>query len=196
MAGLTRFDPAGRHENAVPPRLVVESAGLPTRSIAYPAALDLGWRERTIDFRVAVLAFRNHARAAFRARLDGLENAWLPLRRPGELRYTNLSPGSYRLLLQAANESGVWAEEVALPIRVHPPWWQTVWFRVTAAAAALALAVGAEPQQLVVLQLLVGEGVVAQRQIHVVGAEPERAGFGNQWVEIPRREGGTPLAEQ
>ncbi|HPA95556.1 MAG: diguanylate cyclase [Acidobacteria bacterium] len=142
VAGLTRFDPAGRHENAVPPRLVVESAGLPTRSIAYPAALDLGWRERTIDFRVAVLAFRNHARAAFRARLDGLENAWLPLRRPGELRYTNLSPGSYRLLLQAANESGVWAEKVALPIRVHPPWWQTVWFRVAAAAAALALAVG------------------------------------------------------
>ena len=36
----------------------------------------------------------------------------------------------------------------------------------------LAVALGAEPEQLVVLELLVGEGVVAQRQVDVLGAEP------------------------
>jgi len=143
VAGLTRLDPAALRENTVPPRLVVESAGLPGRTVAYPTALDLAWSERTIDFRVAVLAFRNPARAAFRARLDGLEETWLPLRRPGELRYTSLSPGPYRLLLQAANESGVWGETVDVPIRVRPPWWQTLEFRLAASAALLGLAFGA-----------------------------------------------------
>jgi len=143
VAGLTRVDPAARAENAVPPRLVVESAGLPGRTVGYPTALDLAWSERTVDFRVAVLAFRNPARAAFRARLEGLEESWLAPRRPGELRYTNLSPGRYRLLLQAANESGVWGERVEVPIRVRPPWWRTLGFRLAAAASLLAAAFGA-----------------------------------------------------
>ena len=143
VSGLTRLDPAARRASAVAPRLVVESAGLPGRAIAYPTALDLAWSERSVAFRVAVLAFRNPARAAFRARLEGLEESWLPPRRPGELRYTNLSPGRYRLLLQAAGESGTWGAAVALPIRVRPPWWQTLGFRLAAAVAVVGLAFGA-----------------------------------------------------
>ena len=143
VSGMTRYDPAAGRANTVAPRLVVEVAELPGRDVGYPVALDLAWSERTVNVRVAVLAFRNHARAAFRARLEGLEEGWLPPRRPGELRYTNLSPGRYRLLLQASNESGVWGETVELPIRVRPPWWRTLWFRLGASGVLLAAVLGA-----------------------------------------------------
>jgi diguanylate cyclase (GGDEF)-like protein len=139
VAGLTRFSPALEKPNRAQPVAVVESVALPDRRIEAPRALDLSWRERTVTFQIAVLAYRGHSGARYRARLDGLEADWLPLRASGELRYTNLPAGSFRLLVQAVNESGVWGEAVALPLRVNPPFWMTWWFR---AGGLLALAAG------------------------------------------------------
>jgi diguanylate cyclase (GGDEF)-like protein len=104
--------------------------------------LDLAWKERTLIFNIAVLSFRNRNRTAYRARLDGMEGEWLPLRRFGELRYTNLPAGNLKLLLQPVNESGVWGETVALPIHIRPPFWMTLWFRLSAGIALLAAALG------------------------------------------------------
>ncbi len=60
----------------------------------------------------------------------------------GELRYTNLPAGDLKLLLQPVNESGVWGEVVTLPIRVRPPFWMTLWFRLSGILFLLAAAVG------------------------------------------------------
>jgi len=135
--GLSRYDPASHRPNAHPPRVVVASARLPGRTVAFPETLELSWSERSLAFRVAVLSFRSRGRTAYRARLEGLEEAWLPLRKEPELRYTNLPAGSLRLLVQGINESGLWGEVASLPIRVRPPFWMTTPFR---AAALLALA--------------------------------------------------------
>jgi diguanylate cyclase (GGDEF)-like protein len=140
--GLSQYNPAGRSANTEPPRLIVESARLPRRSLAYPRRLDLAWNERTLAFDIAVLSYRNRNRTAYRARMDGLEGDWLPLRRLGELRYTNLPAGDLKLLLQPVNESGVWGETVALPIHVRPPFWMTPWFRLGGLLFLLAAAVG------------------------------------------------------
>jgi diguanylate cyclase (GGDEF)-like protein len=140
--GLSQYNPAGRTLNTKPPRLVVENVRLPERSLEFPRQLDLSWKERTISINIAVLSFRSRNRAAYRARMDGLENEWLPLRRQGELRYTNLPAGDLKLLLQPVNESGIWGETVALPIHVLPPFWMTLWFRLTLLAAILTAAVG------------------------------------------------------
>ena len=143
VAGLTRFSPALEKPNRAQPVAVVESVALPDRSIEAPRTLDLSWRERTATFQIAVLAYRGHSGARYRARLDGLEADWLPLRASGELRYTNLPAGSFRLLVQAVNESGVWGEAVALPVRVNPPFWMTWWFRATGLLALAGAGLGA-----------------------------------------------------
>ena len=140
VAGLSRFDPAAHRPNAHAPRVVVESALLPSRKVPFPTKLDLSWSERSLAFRVAVLSFRSRGRTAYRARLDGLEREWLPIRREPELRYTNLPAGDLRLLVQGINESGLWGDVASVPIRVRPPFWMTTWFR---AAALLALVVAA-----------------------------------------------------
>jgi diguanylate cyclase (GGDEF)-like protein len=140
--GLSQYNPAGRSANTEPPRLIVESARLPRRSLEYPQRLDLAWNERALAFDIAILSYRNRNRTAYRARMDGLEGDWLPLRHLGELRYTNLPAGDLQLLLQPVNESGIWGATITLPIHVRPPFWMTLWFRLGGLLFLLAAAVG------------------------------------------------------
>jgi diguanylate cyclase (GGDEF)-like protein len=54
--------------------------------------------------------------------------------------YTNLSPGSYLLLVRGTNREGIYSSEtLRIPVQVQPAWYQTWWVRLLAAAAALCL---------------------------------------------------------
>jgi diguanylate cyclase (GGDEF)-like protein len=150
--GLSQYDPSRHYPNTTPPNIVVESAALPDRRIDFPQSLELDWDERSVAFQVAVLSFRNRNRVGYRARLEGLEENWLPVRQLAELRYTNLPSGKLRLLLQAVNESGIWSEAVALPITVRPPFWLTTWFQGTLVALALGAVVGVHRWRTVMLR--------------------------------------------
>ncbi len=132
ISGLSQYTPASRSPNSTPPRLMVESARLPKRRLEYPRSLELSWSERTLVMNIAVLSYRSRNRTWYKYRMDGMESEWQNKRDPGELRYTNLPAGELKLLLQPVNESGVEGEVVALPIRVRPPFWMTLWFRLGA----------------------------------------------------------------
>jgi len=142
VSGLSQYNPAGRSPNTQPPRLAVENVRLPKRQLEYPLSLDLSWNERTLIFNIAILSYRNRNRTAYRARMAGMENDWLPMSRGGELRYTNLPAGDMKLLLQPVNESGIWGETVTLPIHIRPPFWMTLWFRLAVLLFLLAAAFG------------------------------------------------------
>lgn len=79
---------------------------------------------------------RNH----YAYRLEGFDRDWVeadPARRVAA--YTNLAPGSYLLQIRGSNRDGVFSEHsLDLPVRVEPAWYQTLGFRLLAAAAALA----------------------------------------------------------
>ncbi len=130
IGGLSRYDPALDRPLRQAPPLVVERAEMPDRSEDYPDRLDLGWAERHMTVHVAVLAFRDHSRCGYRARLEGVDPGWLPVRRPDrELRYTNLPPGTTRLHLQPLSAAGIPGPEVVLPITVQAPLWMRRWFQ-------------------------------------------------------------------
>jgi diguanylate cyclase (GGDEF)-like protein len=130
VSGLSRYDSKRHQPNRVPPTVLVESVDLPSRSLAFPGALDLDWNERSVTFRIAILSYRGREKCAYRARMDRLETDWLPLRYSGELRYTNLPEGSHQLLVQARNDSGIWSEPYVLPVHVQAPFWRTSWFQI------------------------------------------------------------------
>jgi diguanylate cyclase (GGDEF)-like protein len=140
--GASRIELKRLKVSNVPPLLMVEAAELSGRVIKFPKSLDLSWQERTVTFRVAVLAYGGGHEALYRVRLEGMETEWLVLRRSGGLRYTNLTPESHRLLLQAASEEGNWGKVLSVPIEVRPPFWLTWWFRITVMLAAAAAAFG------------------------------------------------------
>ncbi len=143
VTGLSRYDARRYEPNLVAPEVVVEAAALSNKSVPYPTSLDLPWSQRSVTFRIAVLAFKGHPRCAYRAKMEGLEKEWLPLSLEPNLRYTNLPKGRHNLILQAVNESGVLGETVTVPIRVRPPFWLAWWFQATALVLLIGAAVGA-----------------------------------------------------
>lgn len=165
VTGMTRYDPSRRPAASPPPPLVVESAELPDRVVDFPQHLDLRWSERSVTFRVALLGYRDRSQIAYRARLEGLEDDWLPPRRGAELRYTNLPAGEHELLLEPVGDGGRVGEVVRLPIRVVAPPWRTRWFQGGALLLLVAGVAGAHRLRVHVLQRRAAEleRVVAER---------------------------------
>jgi diguanylate cyclase (GGDEF)-like protein len=91
----------------------------------------------------SAIDFSAPERNRYAYRLEGFDDDWIetdPMRRLAA--YTNLPPGSYRLMLRGSNRDGEWSERVLnLPIRVRPAWHQTLWFRAALMLLAMALIV-------------------------------------------------------
>jgi ligand-binding sensor domain-containing protein/signal transduction histidine kinase len=137
----------GQHAAAEPGVSVAGTASAPLSlralGIAGPLheaqALRLSHREAMVSLEFAALSYYDHALNQYAWMLEGFDKDWIH-GKPGEgvATYTNLDPGSYRLLVKAAGAGGVWNEDAfSLPVEVLPPWWASRWFRGLAAALAL-----------------------------------------------------------
>ncbi|GAB4024628.1 hybrid sensor histidine kinase/response regulator transcription factor [Spirosoma koreense] len=90
-------------------------------------ALRLGHDQNFITARFAALQFNRLGKHHYRYRLEGLETHWKETDLP-VATYTDLSPGRYTLVLNAANTAGVWSPYTRrLAIRIEPPVWATWW---------------------------------------------------------------------
>jgi len=79
-------------------------------------------------------------RVEFRYKLEGVDTGWTHAGPRRQAFYTNLQPGSYRFVVAAANEDGVWSEEGAsFAFVIAPAWYQSRWFY--AACAVLVVTV-------------------------------------------------------
>lgn len=152
LEGFTVFDPAQLRSDRYEPRVELTELDinnqpirqeLPSpgdsqrpRPVASPLGgrpiqathqLRLAYNQNYITVHFAALQFNRPAKNRYRYRLDGLEEHWTPTNRP-EAVYTNLPPGTYVLLLNAANTSGKWSRYVRkLAITINPPVWATWW---------------------------------------------------------------------
>jgi signal transduction histidine kinase/sugar lactone lactonase YvrE len=92
-----------------------------------------------VSFDFAALNYADPARTRYRYRLEGLETKWNETdsaRRSAT--YTTLPMGDYTFLVQARGARGDWNEsEIALKIRIPPPWYATWYFRMLIAALLL-----------------------------------------------------------
>jgi len=92
----------------------------------------------------SALHYAAPARNRYAWRLEPFDDGWTESdasRR--QLAYAKLPPGDYVLRLRGSNRDGVWAEpQLALPLRVLPAWYQTLWFRILCAALLVAALAG------------------------------------------------------
>ena len=100
------------------------------------SGLSLSGDQRSVAVEFAALDFSDSRRHRYSYRLEGFDPDWVPA--GPEIRvaaYSNLDPGEYTLRVRAAPSQGIWSqEELTLPLRVLPAWWQ---HRVVEALAAL-----------------------------------------------------------
>ena len=140
LDGISFIDPAHAPENRVPPPVVIEKVlvddqvrGLDQELIVRPGA-------NRLEFQYAGLSFVAPQKVQYRYQLQGFDHGWIEAGSRRAAFYTNLPPGSYRFLVMAANNDGVWnTAGASFALRLLPHFYQTWWFYSALALAGLLL---------------------------------------------------------
>lgn len=147
--GINSFRPLQIEDSLYIPTVTVTSItvdGQPIQAdqqVQYTRSITLTWPQNGFEFEFAALAYGqpNHNQHAYM--LENFDTTWnyIGTRRNG--RYTNLSGGTYTLLLNGSNSDGVWSDTpMRIQVTVVPPFWQTTWFRILAVVALGVAVVG------------------------------------------------------
>lgn len=100
--------------------------------------LQLEHDQNFLSFSFASLDFENPKQNEFAYKMEGVDDDWVYSGNRNYAGYPNLNPGNYTFRVKASNNDGLWNEEgTQLNITITPPWWQTLWFRITTAALLL-----------------------------------------------------------
>ena len=161
VKGLTVLDPATVRINPVPPPVVIEEAlvdeveepldrsatesfrpqaGSGGQSAGASARLRVGPGKQRFEFRFTGLSLTSPQKVRFKYKLDGLESKWTDAVARRVAHYGYLPPGEYRFRVAACNNDGIWNDAGdVLALTILPYFWQTKWFRVSAAGLLVAL---------------------------------------------------------
>ncbi|HVV06655.1 MAG TPA: two-component regulator propeller domain-containing protein, partial [Puia sp.] len=73
----------------------------------------LDYEQNNLAFDFAGLSFRDEDKVSYRYKMEGLDKDWSAPTSRRYVNYSHLSPGSYRLLVMAGNDDGVWSKTPA-----------------------------------------------------------------------------------
>lgn len=108
-----------------------------------PINLKLGYQDNYLRFHFTGIDHANPEGVSYQWKLEGFDQEWNP---PTDLRmanYPNLPPGDYVFRLKSCNYHGNCThDQVAYAFVIRPPFWQTLWFYLLLAVAAIAGTVG------------------------------------------------------
>lgn len=134
--GITVFNPDKIIINPVVPDVYILEARVITSDSSfipkdfYEKEIILPWDENTLEFNFVGLNYTNPSLNKYRYKLEGHDPDWVNSE-TRLARYAQLSHGSYTFKVQASNNDGLWnTEGASLYIKVNPPFWKTIWFRL------------------------------------------------------------------
>jgi signal transduction histidine kinase len=136
------IDPATIKPDDAPLPIHIEALHADRVAHASAPMLQLPPRTREVQFDWSAPTFAAPHNVAFRYRLGGYENNWQDAGERRQAFYNDLAPGQYRFEVTADRGARRWNGPVdTVTIDIAPAWFQTLWFRLAAACALLALAV-------------------------------------------------------
>jgi diguanylate cyclase (GGDEF)-like protein len=143
-AGLAIVDPSRLRRNARAPVPLIERVVVDDAVHEGADAIVVAPGSRRLEFHVTAASFVAPEQVRFQYRLQGYDTEWVDGGTRRVAYYTNLPPGRYVFHVRARNEDGVAStRSPRVNLRLRPHFWQTRWFLLLIAAAALALALAA-----------------------------------------------------
>jgi len=134
------LDPADLHTNSYLPPVHIERLVADHEDVAITPATRVRSLTRDIEIDYTALSFVMPQRVRFRYKLEGHDNEWQDGGTRRSVFYMSLRPGTYRFLVTACNNSGLWNEQGAsLAFTIAPAWYQTLGFRISCLLAGLLL---------------------------------------------------------
>ncbi len=150
--GLIKFNPASRMKNTVPPIIQITDIKLfylPLSKTPFKAFLkdwnvvhemDLPFDQNHITFDFFAVNLSNPESVRYKWKLEGFDDHWSPASTDQSILYSNLNPGTYRFLVKASNEDGVWSNEPAMiSFTIATPIWYRWWFILLEVVGIIAL---------------------------------------------------------
>ncbi len=144
--GFTRFFPDEITDNRhVPPLVLTAFKKFNTdisfgRDITLMDTIRLDYRDQFFSFEFAALDFSNISKNQYAYQLAGFDNRWVESGTRRYVSYTNLDGGDYVLRIRGSNNDGSWNHEgIQIRVHIHPPFWQTWWFRMIAVLGVVGL---------------------------------------------------------
>ncbi|WP_342116610.1 diguanylate cyclase [Pseudoduganella sp. OTU4001] len=152
--GMTSVQPEQVRSTSIPPQVAITDIKLFNHSLSEgrfrdqarlegpltaPTGLVLSSQATAFTIEFAALHFTAPEQNRYAYQLEGFDPDWQETDAERRVAtYTNLDPGRYVFRVRAANHHGSWSEEAAtLTVTITPPFWQTTWFRIAAAAVVL-----------------------------------------------------------
>ena len=146
--GINTFYPDSIKLNPFPPKIVFTDfklfyrsvqIGKPinddvilSKSINNTSEINLSYKNNVFSIEFAALQYTQPEKNEYAYTMEGFDKEWV--RTSADFRfasYTNLPAGKYTFRVKASNDDGIWNEEGAsMAIIIHPPFWQTPWFRI------------------------------------------------------------------
>ncbi|MFP9114350.1 two-component regulator propeller domain-containing protein [Flavobacterium sp. RHBU_3] len=98
-----------------------------TQSIEDTKAITLRYNDKLIGLQFTTGDLINADKVHYAYKLEGFSSQWLPVQKNGVV-FSSLAPGSYKLLVKAANSDGVWNNKPSVVyIEVLPPFYLSAW---------------------------------------------------------------------
>ena len=144
--GAIRVQPGKLRVNKLPPVLNMEGIVVDDRLISPDGSgtVTIPAGSHRVDFNFIGISLSALAKVRYRYMLRGYDSDWQSAGHSRLAEYTELPPGEYEFLFNAANNDGVWGEKpMSVNIHAEPWFWQTYWFRLATFVVALSALVGA-----------------------------------------------------
>jgi signal transduction histidine kinase/DNA-binding response OmpR family regulator/ligand-binding sensor domain-containing protein len=112
------------------------------RSVTHSDKLVLSYNSNNFTLKFSALSYIHPKKNKYKYMLKGLDTEWHDTQtETGQVNYSNLSQGTYELLIIAGNNDNQWSSEpIALKITVKPPFWLS-WWAVLFYAALLMMVI-------------------------------------------------------
>ena len=114
-------------------KLNANSKELGGKTLLYSDEISLKYDKTTISIDVSLINYLFPQRSVFRWKLVDYDADWnLSRKNQSSINYTNLPPGNYMLIVQSSSDNLNWTDEPCLlSIIIVPPWWNTLWFKIS-----------------------------------------------------------------
>jgi signal transduction histidine kinase/ligand-binding sensor domain-containing protein len=134
--GFTVFHPDSIQDNTYIPPVVLTSFKVFEKLRQFPrdyaTGIVLPYEENYFSFEFAALSFTAPEKNMYRYKLEGFDDEWISCDTRRYAAYTHVDPGDYVFRVQGSNNDGFWnTTGASIAIHIIPPYWRTLWFRLS-----------------------------------------------------------------
>lgn len=110
------------------------------KGLMFRDSIEIPYNKMTLSFSVSLIEYLFPLRTRFAWKLENYESEWnYSLDEQSVINYTNLPPGQYQLLIKSTSNREIWTKNpYKLHVKIIPPWWKTIWFKLGLIALSLS----------------------------------------------------------